>query len=67
MITKNMQLLSTSDARQWASEFGLENDAQEDLLAAYIWANKPEAGCTHQEWDEANPLTDKEFWAIVEP
>lgn len=67
MITKNMTLQSTRDAQQWASDMGLECDAQINRVAHWIWQNKPAYGCTWAEFQEANEdaLESEEFWEIA--
>lgn len=67
MITNSMSLNSTRDARQWASDMGLECDAQIERVAAWIWENKPEYGCTWEEFQEANGgvFGSEEFWEIA--
>jgi hypothetical protein len=68
MITKYMQLESYTDARQWASEFGLECDAQEARVAEWIWENKPEIRCTWEEFQEKNARvleSLEHFWEIA--
>jgi len=65
MITDNMTLNSKNDAKQWASDFGLETDEQEKKLAEWIWSNKPSVGCTKKE-HPVSGLSEKDFWEIVE-
>mgnify|MGYP001765265935 CR=1 FL=1 len=67
MITEFMTLNSTRDAHQWASDMGLECDAQIDRVANWIWDNKPSYGCTWAEFQEANSevLESEEFWEIA--
>lgn len=65
MITDDMKLNSKSDARQWASDFGLTADKQEEKLADWIWRNKPAIGCTKRE-HPVSQLSDDDFWNIVE-
>ena len=67
MITECMQLNSYRDAQQWASDFGLECDAQEERVADWIWDNKPEIGCSWSEFQDANSgvLESEEFWEIA--
>lgn len=68
MITEHMTLNTTADARTWASQLGLETPSQEKTVADYIWANKPEIGCTYAEFIAANPEFQNEetFWDICE-
>ena len=67
MITENMELDSRRDAQQWASDFGLECDAQEERVADWIWRNKPEIGCTWGEFQMENldVLESDQFWDIA--
>ena len=67
MITENMQLDSTRDAKTWAAQFGLECEAQEQRVADWIWKNKPSYGCTYAEFQAANSevLESEEFWEIA--
>lgn len=68
MITEHMTLNATADARAWASQLGLETPAQEKAVADYIWANRPEIGCTYGEFIAANPefQNEENFWDICE-
>ena len=65
MITESMRLDSKTDARQWASEFGLFTDEQEERLAAWIWENKNRIG--EYVWEHpVSDLSDEEFWDAIE-
>ena len=67
MITEMMTLTTYRDAQQWASDFGLECDAQQERVAAWIWENKPEPNCTWADFQAANAdvLESEEFWEIA--
>ncbi len=63
MITKHMQLNSKRDAHQWASDYGLETEAEINRLADWIWANKPAIGCTFAE-HPLSAISDEDFWKL---
>ena len=63
MITEFMRLVTTRDADQWASDFGLENDDHIECLSKWLWKNKPFAGCSYAE-HPISSMSDSEFWKI---
>lgn len=67
MMTNAMQLTTYRDAQVWAQQFGLECDAQEERVADWIWENKPEPGCTWEDFQaaHADTLESEEFWEIA--
>ena len=64
MITKSMTLNSMADARQWASEFGVD-DAAEGRLSIWIWQRKPYIGVAYGD-HPFSILSENEFWEICE-
>lgn len=63
MITDKMTLNSKQDAVCWAAQYDLPMD-QEKLLANWIWANKPEIGCSIAE-HPLSTINDEDFWDIT--
>lgn len=48
MITEHMTLTTKNDAKIWAGQMGLDTE-DSAKLAEWIWANKPEIGCTYED------------------
>jgi len=67
MITESMQLNSYRDAQQWASDLGDLTAAQQERVADWIWDNKPEIGCTYEDFCEQNAdeWDGEKFWEIA--
>ena len=69
MITNSMTLNSTTDAQNWAEQYGLYDQTQIDNLATWIWNNKPAVGCSYDEFLEAHGETLAnlgKYWNILD-
>ena len=66
MITNAMSLITKKDARQWASDLGVEGDAAVELVAEWIWSNKNDYNCTIQDHPISN-LSAEDLWNIAYP
>lgn len=71
MITEHMQLRTISDASQWAdsmlsgiSSNDYDYDRAVELLAKWIWDNKPKIGCVIAD-HPVNDMPTDEFWDII--